>query len=172
MPPVVYTLIKDLGLHQQYYTIKVRIIKLWKQHEAFIPFETISLHMILTDEEVMTYIIYHNINSFLFTYIVYLLFIFVYQGTKIQAHVQKMLFPYFQEFLCFAHEGLAVYIKQSTVTENHARFFIVDNPLKIIFNNNTEIEQCIQFSGPTNAFKFAEFNSIFSHSLQPNLSIG
>ena len=93
MPPVVYTLIKDLGLNQQYYTIKVRIIKLWKQHEAFIPFETISLHMILTDEEVMTY----------------LLVLFLDQGTKRQANVRKM-FPNFQEFLNFAEKGLDVYI--------------------------------------------------------------
>ena len=124
------------------------------------------------DEEVTTYIIYHTIYSFIFIYIVYLLDISLDQGNKIQAHVQNSLFPNFLEFLCFAKEELAVYIKKPTITENHARFFIVDNPLKIIFNMNTEIEQCIEFSGPTNAFRFAEFNSLFSHSLPANLSIG
>jgi hypothetical protein len=83
-----------------------------------------------------------------------------------------MLFPYFQEFLEFAEEGLAVYIKKPTIMQNQSRFLVVDNQMKIGFSNNTQVEHCTDFEGPMNAFNFADFNSIFSHSLQPNLSIG
>ncbi|KAL4573635.1 hypothetical protein LXL04_020449 [Taraxacum kok-saghyz] len=67
------------------------------------------------------------------------------KGTEIIANVYKMLFPNFQEFLNFAEEGLAVYIKKPTILQNQSGFWIVDNPLKIEFNINTQVEHCIEF---------------------------
>ncbi|CAI9302930.1 unnamed protein product [Lactuca saligna] len=51
MDPTEITMINDLGLSNDNYTIKVRIIRLWKQTTWSKPHETRQIGMILMDEE-------------------------------------------------------------------------------------------------------------------------
>jgi hypothetical protein len=63
MEQVNITMLEDLVAPNVDYTIKVRIIRLWKQPSHHIPGEFYSIDMILMDEEV-NFNIYNNLPSY------------------------------------------------------------------------------------------------------------
>ena len=114
--------------------------------------------------------IYHSFQNIikLYTYFSYS----VSRVTKYLPMSTRCCFHTFKNFWSLLRKDLLYTLKNQPLCKNQSRFLVVDNQMKIGFSNNTQVEHCTDFEGPMNAFNFADFNSIFSHSLQPNLSIG
>ncbi|XP_076909945.1 uncharacterized protein LOC143567393 [Bidens hawaiensis] len=116
--------LRDLDATKTNYTIKVRVVRLWRKPNNKNPNEIWSIEMIIMDEE------HSQLHKF--------------SGNKDAASVFKTYFPKFEEHL---RENECYFIFRPTLADNDAKIKHVDNGQKISFRWQTDLKKCTTFKG-------------------------
>nr|KAJ0201207.1 hypothetical protein LSAT_V11C600319740 [Lactuca sativa] len=81
---------------------------------------------------------------------------------KSHASCLKKWFPKFHHYL---KEDSSLYIRKPNAAPNTSNFKFTDPDKKLIFNQDTTVKNCENFSGSAHGFVFVDFNTIVSNNI-------
>ncbi|KAL7597143.1 hypothetical protein Lser_V15G29404 [Lactuca serriola] len=84
------------------------------------------------------------------------------EGRKSHASCLKKWFPKFHRYL---KEDSSLYIRKPNAAPNTSNFKFTDPDKKLIFNQDTTVKNCENFSGSAHGFVFVDFNTIVSNNI-------
>ncbi|CAI9271463.1 unnamed protein product [Lactuca saligna] len=137
-----FTLIRDLDVLKDIFTMKLRVIRLWTLDSYYNKNELFSIELILMDEE----------------------------GNKIQGYVHKAYIYKFKQLQNEGEAFIIKSPNLAKMQEG--RFQLTNQLQKLALNLNSTVTPCDNFSGSVNDFDFVEYRAIINGTVPENMSLG
>ncbi|CAI9279146.1 unnamed protein product [Lactuca saligna] len=136
-----FTLIRDLDVLKDNFTMKLRVIRLWTLDNYYNKNELFSIELILMDEE----------------------------GNKIQGYVPKAYIYKFKKLLKEG-ESFIIKSPNLAKTQERS-FQLTNQLQKLALNLDSIVTPCDNFSGSVNGFDFVEYRAIIDGTVPDNMSL-
>ncbi|CAI9263629.1 unnamed protein product [Lactuca saligna] len=136
-----FTLIRDLDVLKDSFTMKLRIIRLWTLEDYYKKDEIFAIQLILMDE----------------------------QGKKIQGYVPNAYIYKFRKVL--KEGEVFFIKNPNLAKMDEGKFQLTDQMQKLTFTRETTVAPCLDFSGSINGFSFIEYHPIIVGTVPLNISL-
>ncbi|KAL7617923.1 hypothetical protein Lser_V15G04498 [Lactuca serriola] len=136
-----FTLIRDLDVLKDIFTMKLRIIRLWTLEDYYKKDEIFAIQLILMDE----------------------------QGKKIQGYVPNAYIYKFRKVLKEGEAFFIKNPNLAKMDEG--KFQLTDQMQKLTFTRETTVAPCLDFSGSINGFAIIEYHPIIVGTVPLNISL-
>nr|KAJ0209027.1 hypothetical protein LSAT_V11C400213870 [Lactuca sativa] len=137
-----FTLIRDLDVLKDIFTMKLRVIRLWTLDNYYNKNELFSIELILMGEE----------------------------GNKIQGYVPKAYIYKFKKLLKEGEAFIIKSPNLAKMQERS--FQLTNQLQKLALNLDSIVTPCDNFSGSVNGFDFVEYRAIIDGTVPDNMSLG
>ncbi|CAH1451065.1 unnamed protein product [Lactuca virosa] len=136
-----FTLIRDLDVLKDMFTMKLRIIRLWTLEDYYNKDEIFSIQLILMDE----------------------------QGNKIQGYVTNAYIYKFRKVLKEGEAYFIKNPNLAKMDEG--KFQLTDQMQKLTFNRETTVTPCLDFFGSVVGFALINYHPIIAGTVPQNISL-
>nr|KAJ0204239.1 hypothetical protein LSAT_V11C500252930 [Lactuca sativa] len=136
-----FTLIRDLDVLKDMFTMKLHIIRLWTLEDYYYKDKFFSIQLILMDE----------------------------QGNNIQGYVPNAYIYKFRKLLKEGEAYFIK--NRNLAKMDEGKFQLTGQMRKLTFNRETTFISCLDFSGPVNGFAFIDYHPIIVGTVPQNISL-